>query len=288
MGKKTANWLFFLFSLFAIMEEKVQGCEKMKQVLTIAGLDSLAGGGATADIKTFEEFQTFGHMVLTCIAAINEEITIHDIPAHTIVDQLASIATYIELAAIKIGLLQSIETIEFVKDFLDNQACPVVLDPVLVFKEGQTEEVQDYQEALLSLFPLATLVTPNLVEAEYLAKQPITTRDEMKIAAQQIKLLGPEFVLIKGGARLGGNACDLLYDGENFTFFEAPKLASNTTNGAGCTLSAAIAALLAKNTPMIAAVQLAKDFVFAGIEEGIPLTNAMGNVNQLAYFEKGR
>lgn len=81
----------------------------MKQVLTIAGLDSLAGGGATADIKTFEEFNTFGHMVLTCVAAINEEITIYDIPPATLKDQLASVTAFTRLAAIKIGLLHTLK-----------------------------------------------------------------------------------------------------------------------------------------------------------------------------------
>jgi pyridoxine kinase len=260
----------------------------MKQVLTIAGLDSLAGGGATADIKTFEEFNTFGHMVLTCVAAINEEITIYDIPSAALNAQLASIATFTDLAAIKIGLLHSLATIDCVKQFLMTQDCPIILDPVLAFKEGQTQSNQAYQHALQSLFPLATLVTPNLVEAEYLANQTITTREEMKSAAKKIKALGSAFVLIKGGNRLkGANACDLLYDGDDFFFFEAPKSASKTTNGAGCTLSAAVTALLASDHSMMDAVQQAKVFVFAGIENGLQLTDAFGNVDQLAYFRKG-
>ena len=260
----------------------------MKQVLTIAGLDSLAGGGATADIKTFEEFNTFGHMVLTCVAAINEEITIYDIPPATLKDQLASVKAFTRLAAIKIGLLHTLETIELVKNFLVTQDCPIILDPVLAFKEGQTKANQEYQHALQSLFSLATIVTPNLVEAEYFANQAITTREEMKIAAKKIKALGPAFVLIKGGARLNGlQACDLLYDGDDFFFFETPKSPKQTTNGAGCTLSAAIAALLATDRSMADAVQQAKDFVFAGIENGLQLTESLGNVDQLAYFRKG-
>lgn len=259
----------------------------MKQVLTIAGLDSLAGGGVTADIKTFEEFGTFGHVLLTCIAAINQEITIFDLPEAIIAEQLASLQVVTTFSAVKVGLLHNVSTIRLVEDFLKDFNGPIILDPVLAFKEGAHDYNNSYQKELLRLFPMAMLVTPNLFEAQALSGVEINTLEDMKTAAKKIKALGPDFVLIKGGVNLKGpTAYDVLYDGHSFDIFSAPKSSQTTTNGAGCTLSAAITSLTAQGQAMPAAVQIAKDFVLAGIEQGLPLNDVLGNVDQLAYFRK--
>lgn len=259
----------------------------MKQTLTIAGLDSLAGGGITADLKTFEEFQTFGHAVLTCVAAINESVTIFDLPQSVIAEQIASIQSYAAIDAVKIGLLHQTETIEQVHGFLRTFSGPVVLDPVFAFKEGDTPYNKAYQEALLQLFPYATIVTPNLIEAQQLTGMLIQDKADMKKAAKIIKETGTKNVLIKGGARFSTHsAYDLLYDGHDFFEFEAEKLAKTTTNGAGCSLSSALTALLANGEPILKAVDTAKAFVLAGIKDGLSLKNDFGNVDQTAYFRR--
>ena len=258
----------------------------MKQVLSIAGLDSLAGGGMTADLKTFEEFGVFGHALLTCVVAIKDDLMFHDLPEPVIQAQLDSLRSVVSLDAIKIGLLHQTAIIELLRDFLQAFTGPIVLDPVLAFKEGDTAFNNSYQAGLISLFPYTALVTPNLLEAQHLSGQRITSLAEMKTAAKKIHALGAPNVLIKGGSRLTGEtAYDLLYHSGQYTVFEAEKSTRPTTNGAGCTLSSAIAALLAKGTSLETAVQTAKAFVWAGIEEGLPLGTS-GNINQLAYFRK--
>lgn len=259
----------------------------MHQVLTIAGLDSLAGGGVTADIKTFEEFNVFGHILLTSVVAIDHPILFHDLPLSVIQAQLDSLKKAVDFSAIKVGLIHQIPAIHVIRDFLANSQCPVVLDPVLAFKEGDTQFNQAYQAGVISLFPYSTLVTPNLEEAQQLAGMTIASVEEMKQAAKKISALGAKQVLIKGGSRITGDfAYDVLYHQGKFTILKAPKITASTTNGAGCTLSAAIAALLAQECHLEEAVQKAKAFVLASIEHGIPLKNQAGNVNQLAYFRK--
>lgn len=259
----------------------------MQQVLTIAGLDSLAGGGATADIKTLEEFNVFGHVLLTSVVAIDQPLLFHDLPLAVIQAQLDSLKKAIDFSAIKIGLIHQVAAIDIVKDFLTTVDCPVVLDPVLAFKEGDTQFNQSYQFGLIDLFPYSTLVTPNLEEAQQLAEMTIDSVEDMKRAAKKINALGARQVLIKGGSRIAGDlAYDVLYQQGTYTVLEAPKSSAQTTNGAGCTLSAAIAALLAQEVPLEEAVRKAKAFVLAGIENGMPLKNQAGNVNQLAYYRK--
>jgi len=259
----------------------------MHQVLTIAGLDSLAGGGATADIKTFEEFNVFGHVLLTSVVAIDQPILFHDLPLSVIQAQLDSLKKAVDFSAIKIGLIHQVPAIDLVKEFITEIDSPVILDPVLAFKEGDTQFNQAYQEGLIQLFPYSILVTPNLAEAEHFAAMPIHTVADMKLAAEKISHLGAKQVLIKGGSRIpGAFAYDVLYQQGTFTLLEAPKSTAQTTNGAGCTLSAAIAALCGQGIPLEEAVHRAKAFVLAGIDAGISLNNQEGIVNQLAYFRK--
>lgn len=164
----------------------------MKQVLSIAGLDSLAGGGMTADLKTFEEFGVFGHALLTCVVAINDNLLFHDLPEFVVQAQLDSVRSVISLDAIKIGLLHQTAIIELLRDFLQAFTGPIVLDPVLAFKEGDTAFNHSYQAGLISLFPYTALVTPNLLEAQHLSGQSITSLAEMKTAAKKSMRLVPQ------------------------------------------------------------------------------------------------
>lgn len=252
-----------------------------KMILTIAGSDTLAGGGLQSDLKTFENYQLFGLTAITCIAVVKDhQFEIKDLPAEVISEQLDTIRETIKLDGIKIGLIHSLEGIELVREFLTHYKVPIVLDPVLAFKETDQTYNQTYKDALVEkLFPLAEVVTPNLKEAEILSEMKITTIAEMKQAAQKILLLGPKAVVIKGGERLSGTlASDLYYDGEQFELFSKPKLAKPTINGAGCTFASSIAANLVQGKPLIEAIAKSKAFVYHAIENGVYLNAAEGNV----------
>lgn len=253
-----------------------------KKIVTIAGSDSLAGGGIQADLKTFEGHNFFGLSVLTCIASIKEDtFDIDDLPVSVIEKQLTSILDSTTIDGIKIGLIHQSAAIPIIANHLKDLQVPIILDPVLAFKETQTIQNQQYmQQLIVELFPLATVVTPNLAEAELLASVPsIQTFKEMEEAATIIHSYGSQYVVIKGGERFpGALAYDLLFDGQQFTYFEKEKLATNTINGAGCTFASAIAANSLLLDDMKQIITYSKDYVYQAIQSGITLNDALGNV----------
>ena len=252
----------------------------MEKVLTIAGSDSLAGGGLQADLRTFEELEVFGLSVVTSIASIQPEtVEISWLTPVVIRQQLQSILTQTKLRYLKTGLMDS-AALQVVCDELAPRTCQLVVDPVLVFKEGQTELQTDYLTLLRQkLLPLAYLTTPNLTEASQISGVEITTKADCELAAQKIQALGCPNVVIKGGARLAGSgASDLLLSGTKFTWLEGPRSSKTTTDGAGCTFSAAITARLASGSTLLEAVQYAKAFVYQGIEHGVVINDHFGDV----------
>lgn len=251
-----------------------------KAVLTIAGSDTLAGGGLQSDLKTFENYQLFGVTAITCIAVVkNREFEIKDLPSELLKDQLNTIDESLNLAGIKIGLVHQLDSLEIVKNFLQFFHSPIVLDPVMAFKETDHVYSETYREKLIELFPLATIVTPNLKEAEILSQQKITNLEEMKQAAKKIVALGAPTVVIKGGERLSGDlASDLFFDGTQLEFFSKPKLTSGAINGAGCSFASAITSNLVLGEPLIDAIRHSKEYVYQGIKNGILLKNGEGNV----------
>ena len=157
----------------------------------------------------------------------------------------------------------------------------LVVDPVMVAKSGASLLEPEAVRALITrLLPLALAVTPNLPEAEVLAGMPVANRAEMEEAARRIHALGPRHVLVKGG-HLKGDAVDLLYNGREFTAFQASRIDSDNTHGTGCTLSAAITAGLAQGRPLGEAVRDAKAYVTRAIREGFALGRGVG---QLRHF----
>lgn len=251
-----------------------------KTVLTIAGSDTLAGGGLQADLKTFENHHLFGLTALTCVAVVkHNQFEINDLPTDLLRDQLNTIKENLSLDGIKIGLVHQLESLEIVKKFLRTFPGPIVLDPVMAFKETDRVYSDTYRAKLIGLFPYATIITPNLKEAEILSQQRITNLVEMEQAAQKILNLGAKSVVIKGGERLSGElASDLFYDGERFEYFSKPKLTSATINGAGCTFASAIASNLVLGKDLITAINDSKEYVYQGIKNGIILENGEGNV----------
>ena len=251
-----------------------------KTVLTIAGSDTLAGGGLQSDLKTFENHHLFGLTAITCIAVVNNgQFEINDLPPKLLQEQLKTIDDNLSLDGIKIGLIHQLESLEIVKDFLQRFDGPIVLDPVMAFKETDRVYSDTYREKLIELFPFATIITPNLKEAEILSQQKITNLDEMEQAAQKISALGARSVVIKGGERLSGDlASDLFYDGAHFEFFSKPKLTKTTINGAGCTFVSAITSNLVLGKDLISAIKDSKEYVYQGIKNGFMLKNGEGNV----------
>jgi hydroxymethylpyrimidine/phosphomethylpyrimidine kinase len=190
------------------------------------------------------------------------------VPPDFVLAQMRAVASDLEVDAIKIGTLATGPVIEAVAEGLkDYPGVPVVLDPVMIAASGDPLLDPEAVDALRSiLIPLATLITPNLAEAAaLLAGSPARNEYEMGMQAWKLKEAGAQSVLIKGGHSEGPTATDILFDGTEPRSFEAPRAETRNTHGTGCTLSAAIAAELAKGASLAEAVASAKEFVTAAI-----------------------
>ncbi|WP_077296488.1 pyridoxine/pyridoxal/pyridoxamine kinase [Virgibacillus pantothenticus] len=263
----------------------------VKKVLTIAGSDSSGGAGLQADLKTFEEYGTFGCTAITNIVTMDPQNNWHHhmypVDAEVVREQLTTIFSGDPLSAMKTGMLGSINIIKLVSKVIDQYKMKnVVVDPVMVCK-GEDEPLHPENVFAIRdhLLPKATIVTPNLFEAAQLSDmQILRTVVDMKEAAKKIVNLGVQYVVIKGGNRLEGNkAIDLLYDGSEFTFFEAEKIHTNYNHGAGCTFAAAITAGLAKGLSVKDSVAKAKVFTTEGIKAGFAFNRFIGPVWHGAY-----
>lgn len=266
----------------------------MKKVFTLAGSDTSGGAGIQADLKTFEDNGVYGLTAITSIVTMNPEGWNHHVTPINIdvVERQLETILSLEIDAFKTGLLGSVDIIELAAKKINTYNLDqFVLDPVMVCK-GENEVLQpENTEAMRELLlPLATITTPNLFEAEQLAKRgPIKTIDDLKDAAAKIHDLGAKNVVIKGGRSLHSEkAIDLFYDGREFTILEKEVSDTSYTHGAGCTFAAAITANLAKGLDVSEAVSVAKDFVTAAIAHGWRLNEYVGPVMHGAFnqFEK--
>jgi hydroxymethylpyrimidine/phosphomethylpyrimidine kinase len=260
--------------------------------LSIAGSDCSGGAGIQADLKTFSALGCYGMTVITALTAQNTMgvQAIQEIPAKFIAEQLDSIFSDINVDAIKIGMLHSTEVIKTVANKLTAQITPIVLDPVMVSKNDslllQPSAIKSLRD---NLFPLATLITPNLPEAETLLQQTINDQQTMESAAKQLSMFGPHAVLIKGGHLDNAQeSADCLYikDQNKFYWFTAERIKTKNTHGTGCTLSAAITAFLSKGHNLVAAVSAAKEYISGAISAGseYQLGKSQGPVQ---HFHKG-
>ncbi|MBO0441913.1 bifunctional hydroxymethylpyrimidine kinase/phosphomethylpyrimidine kinase [Enterococcus sp. DIV0869a] len=263
----------------------------IKKVLTVAGSDSSGGAGIQADLKTFEEYGTFGFSALTSIVTMNPDEgwshLVTPIEPELVEKQMKTIFAGGALDAMKTGMLGTIEAIEITREYIDRFAMDnIVIDPVMACK-GTSELLQPENVAAMTrlLLPKATITTPNLVEAGILSGMgDLTTVDQMKEAAKKILDLGPKNVVIKGGHRLNTEkATDLFYDGTDFTILENELFSTDYNHGAGCTFAAAVTAGLAKGYSVIDAVALAKKFVAAAIKDGQKINPFLGHVWHGAY-----
>lgn len=262
----------------------------MKTALTIAGSDSSGGAGIQADIKSMSANGVFAMSVITAITAQNTMgvFGIEDISPEMIKSQIKVIFDDIKVDAVKIGMVSKIESIKAISEALREikDLPPVVLDPVMVSTSGYKLLSDDAKETLIKeLFPLSTVITPNLPEVEEILRIKIEDVEDMKEAAKKLKKLGTKYVLIKGG-HLKDDATDILFDGENFIYFKEQKINTNNTHGTGCTLSSAIAANLAKGMSIEEAVREAKEYITLAIKHGFKIGHGVGPTNHFYELYK--
>lgn len=257
----------------------------MKKLLTIAGSDCSGGAGIQADLKTFTVLGSYGMSVITAITAQNTTgvRAVDLVSAAMVRDQLKAVLEDIPPDAIKIGMLGDVAQVAVIVDALTPwaNAIPIVVDPVMVATSGAVLTASETVQAMITgLFPLATLITPNLAEGEVLSGQVISTHRDMETAARRMQALGAKAVLVKGG-HLEGGADDCLFDGQDMHWFQRPLLKNPNTHGTGCTLSSAIAVYLAQGHTLPEAVAAAKTFVFHAIQHNEPLGTGRGPLNHL-------
>jgi hydroxymethylpyrimidine/phosphomethylpyrimidine kinase len=259
----------------------------MPQALTIATSDSGGGAGIQADIKAIQANGVFALSALVAVTAQNTKTVtlIHALPREVIEAQIDAVFDDFTIGGVKTGMLFSAEIVKVVSDKLRAFAVNnLVVDPVMISKSGHVLLKPDAVARMTrELFPLATIVTPNIHEAQQLADMPIGSLNEAKEAAQRIRRFGCRTVLIKGGHLAAAPATDLFYDGRRFTELPGEWIDTPHTHGTGCTYSAAIAAQLAKGTPLPEAVRIAKRYVTEAIRHGLAIGHGHGPTHHF-YF----
>ena len=267
----------------------------LNKALTIAGNDASGGAGMCADMKTFEELGVYGMTALTCIVSMdpfdNWKHNVYPVPLDVVEKQIETIVAGIGVQAMKTGMLGSAALVELVARTIDKYELKnVVIDPVMVCKGSTDVMVPEAAEAIKELLiKRCSIITPNTVEAAYLAGMPeVRTVADIKEAAGRIHELGAKYVVIKGGERLESEeAVDIFSDGETFNEMATKKIYPSYNHGAGCTYSAAITAGLANGLSMQAAVCQAKAFVTAGLKYSFKLNEFSGCTNHTAYKKYG-
>lgn len=257
----------------------------MKKVLTIAGSDSSGGAGIQADIKTITVQGMFAMSVITALTAQNTMgvFAVQEATAEFVSQQMECVFEDIRPDAVKIGMVSSIQIIEVIaKKLLEYDAKNIVLDPVMVATSGGKLMRDGAVDALVkNLIPIASLITPNIQEAEILADMKISDTKEMKIAAEKMAKLMDCDILIKGG-HLEESSDDLLFTRKSEAiWFNAEKIDNANTHGTGCTLSSAIACGLADGLSMAESVRRAKDFVNGAIGARLDIGHGRGPLNHM-------
>ncbi len=259
--------------------------EALKAVLTVAGSDSGGGAGIQADLSTFHAFGVFGTTAITAITAQNTVGVqgIEVLSVEMVLAQISSVLDDIAVQAAKTGMLATAELTRAVASALAGRVANLVVDPVFVSKHGDTLLADDAIDAVREhLLPIATVVTPNLPEAARLVgRDEIATTDEMLGAAEELLDLGPKMVVLKGGHLASDRSDDLVLTRSGALWLPADRIAQRHTHGTGCTLSAAIAALLAHGFDPMAAVRGAKQFVTSAITNGVDVGRGIGPVNSV-------
>lgn len=249
--------------------------------LTIAGSDSGGGAGIQADLKAFSAMGVYGASVLTALTAQNTRgvTAIHDVPLDFVAAQMDAVYSDLAVAATKIGMLSQTSIIEAVVAGLKrHSATKIVLDPVMVTTSGSLLLSADAVESLKkTLLPVADIITPNLYEAAVLLdEEPAADKDMMEAQAGRLLAIGAKAVLLKGGHFETDTADDLFLSPNDKKWYSAKRVQTKNTHGTGCTLSAAIAAGLAKGMSMPMAIDDAKHYLSQAIAQADQLTIGQG------------
>jgi len=255
--------------------------------LTVAGSDPSGGAGLQADLKTFYNRGVYGMAVVSLLTVQNTRSvsSVLVLKGEQVAAQLDAVLEDIPPHAAKFGALGNKEVIEHLSIRAKHFKFPLVIDPVMLSKHGEVLMASDAHEVIKKkLFPYATLVTPNLQEAQDLSGITVANLDDMKRAAQKIAECGSKAVLIKGG-HLSGEATDLLWYEGKAELFKSERLPNKHTHGTGCTSSAVITAELAKGKPLPEAVRIAKDFITKAIDTGPNLGGGIGPVNHFVSLD---
>ncbi len=252
-------------------------------VLSIAGSDPSGGAGIQADLKTASALGAYGMAVITALTAQNTRAVtgVHEAPAAFVALQIDTVLADVTPDAVKTGMLASAEIIEVVAAKAAEHAFRnLVVDTVMVAKSGdrllRADAVQAMREKLV---PLAHVLTPNLPEAEDLLGRKVRGDGDIREAARELQAMGARNVVIKGGHRDGDAATDVLFDGEAFHDFSAPRIATMSTHGTGCTFASAIATFLARGESVPDAVSHAKEYLTEALRRAYPVGGGHGPVH---------
>jgi hydroxymethylpyrimidine/phosphomethylpyrimidine kinase len=260
----------------------------LPRVLIIAGSDSGGGAGLQADLKTVSALGAFGMTAVTALTAQNTTgvYGVVEVPPEFVAQQIEVCVRDLGCDAVKTGMLSSAALIEAVAAAVEGRRLrPLVVDPVMVAKSGAPLLRPEAVAALAArLLPLATVVTPNLHEAQALTGRAVETLQHMKEAARVIHGLGPRNVVVKGG-HLAGVVADLLFDGRDFTEYRTERIETKHTHGTGCIFASALVAHLAAGQGVPEGVAAAKQFVTAAIRGGLALGQGCGPANPLAWLQ---
>lgn len=258
------------------------------RVMTIAGSDSGGGAGIQADMRTFAMLGLHGCVALTAVTVQNSVGVkgFHEVPLDVVAGQISSVTSDIGIQAAKTGMLASSEIITTIAETWRAEglgAVPLVVDPVCASMHGDPLLHHSALDALRTeLFPLATLVTPNLDEVRLLVDIEVVDDASQRDAARALHALGPQWALVKGGHLRSSSASpDLLFDGTEFHEFAAPRIDTGNDHGAGDTLAAATACALAHGYSVPQAVEFGKAWVTECIRANYPLGHGHGPVNAL-------
>ena len=254
----------------------------MRHCLTIAGSDCSGGAGVQADIKAFCANGVYAMSVITSVVAENTKrvISVYDMPLDAIEEQIDAVFEDISVDGVKIGMTKSSDIMECIAEKLKFYQPPkIVLDPVMLAKNNHPlMEYRALNALRENLIPLATVITPNIPEAEMIAGQKIKNIDDMISCAKRIHRLGADCVLIKGG-HSNGQPDDILYDGKKVYKFSSVRINTKNTHGTGCTISSAITAFLARGYSADEAVLNAKRYIFNTIKYSLDIGSGSGPLN---------
>lgn len=259
--------------------------------LTIAGSDSGGGAGIQADIKSMQANGVFAASVITAVTAQNTRAVTasYDLPIDLIEAQFDAVFDDIRIDAVKTGMLSSSAIIAAVAARLSSvSTAPLVVDPVMISKSGYALLRDDAVEALKQrLMPLATLITPNVHEAEHLSGVTIRNESDARTAARRLHDMGAQAVLVKGGHLEGTqDSVDVFFDGKEFQVFSAPRINTPHTHGTGCTYASAVAANLAKGRDLVVSIRLAKEYVTEAIRAGLAIGGGQGPTDHFYFLRE--